>query len=342
MKKNIILILITLCITAGVLSCSNDSYPENPTLVSPISGLILEIGGTDYVVTPQLLEDGSLSNTLLVAVKVPSTTAIVKQINISDPSASVNANVGDVITFHNNKWTIEWTKDTRTENFFVEMSFNPPPVMYLVRSGDGYSLNKEKAQTIASVTYNNLFEGYVDLSNASWNNIGLVQSDQSTYFDVSAGLGGGQSFGTFTMVAKASPGTGYFPCDGPWGDWTTNGENIGIVSPGIWKINFDATTREMILLETQWAITGTAVDALTTMTYNSATHKWILTTELSAGTLKFITVPVSPNDPTVTYGASDGLFKLSETGADIAITEAGTYQIELDLNTPFYDYTITK
>ena len=75
--------------------------------------------------------------------------------------------------------------------------------------GDYYGLNTETAQTIASITYNNLFEGYIDLTNTSWNNIGLVQSDQSAYFDVSAGLGGGQSYGTLAMVEKSSPGTGY-------------------------------------------------------------------------------------------------------------------------------------
>ena len=32
----------------------------------------------------------------------------------------------------------------------------------------------------------------------------------------------------------------------------------------------------------------------------------------------------------------------SETGTDITIDEAGMYRIELDLSTPFYDYTITR
>jgi len=54
MKRNITLILITLCLAIGVVSCSEDSYPENPTLVSPISGLVLEVNGTDYVATPLL------------------------------------------------------------------------------------------------------------------------------------------------------------------------------------------------------------------------------------------------------------------------------------------------
>ena len=36
MKRNITLILITLCLAIGVVSFSEDSYTENPTLVSPI------------------------------------------------------------------------------------------------------------------------------------------------------------------------------------------------------------------------------------------------------------------------------------------------------------------
>lgn len=144
------------------------------------------------------------------------------------------------------------------------------------------------------------------------------------------------------MTEKPSPGTGYFPCDGPWGDWTTTGGNASIVSPGIWKLNFNATTRELTLLETQWAVSGTAAGTTKAMTYDSQTRKWSITTELSAGKLKFITIPVSVSDPTVTYGASDGLVRLSEQGTDISIDEAGTYRIELDLSTPFYDYSITK
>lgn len=345
MKRNITLILLALCVAMGLISCNEDSFPENPTLISPISGLVLEVNGVDYVAVPQLKEDGSVSNTLLLAVNQPSITAVVKQINVSESSASVNVSVGDVITFKNNRFELQWKNGGQTESFFVEMSYNPPPVLYLVMSGaigDYYGLNPETAQTIASITYNHQFEGYADLTNTSWNNIGLVQSDQSVYWDVSAGLGGGQSYGSFTMAEKPSPGTGYFPCDGPWGDWTTNGGNASIVSPGVWKINFNVTTRELTLLETQWAVTGTAIGATKAMTYDSQTRKWSLTTNLTVGKLKFSTIPVSVADPTITYGVSDGFVRLSEQGSDIVIDEAGIYRIELDLSTPFYDYSITK
>lgn len=345
MKRNITYILVALCVAMAMMSCNEESLPENSTLASPISGLVLEVNGTDYVAIPQLKEDNSLSNTLLLSVNQPSVTAVVKQISVSEPSASVNVSVGDIITFKNNRFELEWKQGAQAETYVVEMSYNPPPVMYLVMSGaigDYYGLNTETAQNVASITYNHLFEGYIDLTNTSWNNIGLVKSDQSVYYDVAAGLGGGQSYGSFTMVQKPSPETGYFPCDGPWGDWTTNGGNALIVSPGIWKVNFNATTRELTLLETQWAVTGTAAGTLKAMTYDSQTRKWSLTTELTAGKLKFTTIPVSATDPTVTYGVSDGLVRLSEQGTDIAIDQAGTYRIELDLSTPFYDYSITK
>lgn len=346
MKRNIIFILVALCVvTMGLISCNEDSLPENPTLVSPISALVLEVNGADYVAVPQLEEDGSVSKTLLLAVNQPSVTAVVKQISVSESSASVNVSVGDVITFKNNRFELAWKSGDQTESFIVEMSYNPPPVMYLVMSGaigDYFGLNPETAQTVASITYNHLFEGYVDFTNTNWNNIGLVQSNQSAYYDVAAGLGGGQSYGSFTMTEKTSPGTGYFPCEGPWGDWTTTGGNASIVSPGIWKLNFNATTRELTLLETQWAIAGTAAGTTKAMMYDSETRKWTLITELSAGKLKFTTIPVSVSDPTVTYGVSDGFVRLSEQGTDISIDEAGTYRIELDLSTPFYDYSITN
>lgn len=341
MKRNKYLILATLCVALGGFSCSDDSYPENPTLVAPISGMKLEVGGADYVVTPQLLEDGSLSNTYLLTVKSPSATAVVKQLDLSDPSASVNIKVGDVITFTDNKFTIEWKKAAQIENLFLEMSF-PPEVMYLVRSRDGYALDKGTAQTIVSVANNGLFEGYVDLTDANWDNIGWVQGDESVYFDVAGGLNT-ETYGSFAMTSKPSPGTGYYPSDGPWGDWSNvDNKNETMFCSGIWKVNFNAATKVMTVLETQWSVTGTAVADVKNMSYSAATRKWSLTTELSAGKLKFTTVPMHPSDPIVTYGTSDGQSKLSETGADIVITEAGTYQIELDLSTSSYNYTITN
>ncbi|WP_195630161.1 hypothetical protein [Bacteroides finegoldii] len=342
MKRNITLFLATICVALGWFSCNDDSCPENPTLLSPVSGMMLEVNGADYTVTPQLQEDGSLSNTYLLKVKTPSTTAIVKQLDLSDPSASVTIKVGDVITFSDNKFAFEWKKGAQIETLFLEMSF-PPEVMYIVRSKEGYALDKTTAQTIVSVANNGLFEGYVDLSDANWDNIGLVQGDESVYFDVSDGLNT-ETYGSFTMGAKPSPGTGSYPSDGPWADWSNvNNSNETMFYSGVWKINFNAATKVMTVLETQWSVTGTAVGNTKNMAYSTATRTWSLTTELSAGTLKFTTVPMHPNDPIVTYGiVSDGQQKLSETGTNITVSEAGTYRIELDLSTSSYHYTLTK
>lgn len=342
MKRNITLFLAAVCMALGWISCNDDSYPEHPTLAAFISGMRLEVNGTDYTVMPQLLEDGSLSNVYLLTVKTPSTTAVVKQLDLSNPSASVNIKVGDVITFVDNKFAFEWKNGAQTENLLLEMSF-PPEIMYVVRSKNGFALDKETTQTIMSVANNGLFEGYVDLSDANWENINLVQGDGATYYDVSDGLST-QTYGSFTLAAKPSPGTGYYPSDGIWADWSNaDNKNESMFYSGIWKINFNVATRVMTLLETQWAITGTAATNARNMTYNSDTHTWLLTTELSVGNLKFTTVPMHSGDPVITYGVSDGQSKLSETGTDIVVSEAGTYRIELDLNVPSsYHYTIIK
>ncbi|MCP9612520.1 hypothetical protein [Coprobacter tertius] len=349
MKKEIYLFVILLTVTIGIISCNDDGYPDNPTIVSPLSGLILTVNGEDYTAVPQLLENGSLSRTYILSVKKPATTAVVKYISVADAGTSVNISVGSTVTFVDNKFQIVLSKEDRKETYDIEMVYNPPPFLYVVKSGDKdksgnkYYLDTEKAPRIASADYDDKYEGYIDLTKTDWDNIGLVQSDKGNYFDVSAGLSGSQSFGSFTLVMKESPGTGYFPCDGPWGNWKTTADNSDIVSPGIWKIDFDAATNQMTLLETQWAITGSATSSLKAMTYIAESGKWSLTTELSEGSIKFTTIPVNSDDPVIVYGVSDGLSKLSEDGGEIMVEAAGTYTVEMDLSqSPFYDYTLIK
>ncbi|MBC5646305.1 hypothetical protein H8S77_25900 [Parabacteroides sp. BX2] len=349
MKKYIFNPLVIINIILGLVSCSDDSYPSDPTLTLPVSGLVLEVNGSDYVAVPQFAADSILGNQLSLSVKIPATTAIVKQIDLVDKNASANISKGDVVTFIDDKLTFEIHYGGVVEPYIVEMSYNPPPKMYLVKTrdkdknGNKYYLNVEIAPFISSVTYDNQFEGYVDLTDTNWDNLALIQSDFSTYFDVSAGLGGGQSYGKLELVSKDAPGTGSYPSDGPWGDWTTSNNNPKIVSPGVWKINFDSSTKEVTFLETQWAISGTSANSEETMTYFPDEKLWKLTTKLSEGNLRFTTIPVSPNDPVINYGESSGLSKLSEQGTDIKIEAMGMYEITLDLgNSPFYDYTISK
>ena len=349
MKNNVFLFFALLGVLIGVVSCSNNDYPENATIVSPISSLILSVEGIDYVAVPRLTEEKTVDHTLCINVRKLGTKAIVKSIVLTDAGTSIDVVAGDEVSFIDNKLSLTLTKGSVSEVYVIEMTYNPPPFMYFTKTsdrgpeGEKYYIDAEKSQRIASVNYDDKFEGYIDLTATSWDNIGLVESELGSYYDINGGLAGDQSSGTFVMVKKESSGWKAFPCDGPWGNWTTTNGNAEIVSPGVWKINFDAATNTMMLLETQWAITGTAISTLKAMTYLSDTHKWSLTTELSEGSLKFTTIAVSEDDPVVIYGASEGISKLSTNGKDIEISLAGSYNIELDLsNPPYYDYTIMK
>lgn len=349
MKKNIFLLFTLLIGWMGVTSCSDDDYPANATIVSPISALVLSVEGIDYVAVPRLAEDGSLDHTLTIEVRKESAKAVVKSVHLADTGMSIDIAAGDEVSFENNRLALSLTRGSETESYFVEMVYNPPPFMYFIKTGDRgpegekYYINPESSQKIASVDYNDKYEGYIDLTATNWDNIGLVESGLSNYYDYNGGLSGVQSSASYVMVKKQSSGGHTFPCDGPWGNWTTTNGNTAIISPGIWKINFDAATRTMSLLETQWAVTGPAINASEAMTYASDTRKWSLTTDLSAGTLKFTTIPVNEGDPVITYGASEGISRLSEKGKDIEIAVAGNYTITLDLSqSPYYDYTIKK
>lgn len=349
MKNVFLTFILLISMLVGGTSCSNNDYPDNPTIVSPISALVLSVEGIDYVVSARLTENKTVDHTLTLEVRKVSTKAIVKSISLADAGAQINIAQGDEVTFVDNKLPLTLTTGSETESYFVEMVYNPPPFMYFVRSGihgpngERYYVDTEKAQRIASVDYNDKFEGYIDLTASNWDNIGLAESSMNSYYDYNGGLSGTQSSASYIMTKKEAPGGNVFPCDGPWGNWTTTNGNQEIVSPGVWKVNFDAATGTMKLLETQWAITGTATDALQAMTYSSTTGRWSVTTQLSAGTLKFTTIAVNAGDPTVVYGLSEGISRLSEKGKDIEISATGSYTIVLDLSQPpYYDYTITK
>lgn len=346
--KNNILIAILLLAIMNFLSCREDDSLDDSTLKCPISGLIFTVNGTDYVAVPKLTESGTLSNTLLLEVKIPASSALVKQITLLNSQSTINIKQGDAVTFIDNRLSLVLKTGSESYTYEVEMSFSPPPFLYFIKSSDKDGqgnrnfLDKKNSQTIASGGYNESYEGYIDLSKTNWDNIGLITSDLATYYDVDGGWSPAKSYGTFVLQKKSSPGTGYYPVQGPWADWKWTNGNAFVISPGIWKLNFNTTTSALNLLATQWAIVGTAVGKVEPMSYSSDTGIWTLTTDLSAGKFKFTTIPISAGDPVIVYGDSEGIAKLSETGTDISITEPGRYTIGLNLNKPpYYNYTIT-
>ena len=305
MKKNIFLFWVLLSTLVGGVSCRSEELPANPTIVSPVSSLVLSVEGMDYVAVPRLKEDKTLDNVLTLEVRKASTKAVVKSIVLADASAEANVAVGDEVTFTGNRWELVLKRGMETGSYFVEMVYNEPPFMYFVKTGDygpegeRYYVNPDKSQKIASINYDTKFEGYIDLTGTNWDNIGLVASDLSSYYDFSGGADGSSC--SFEMVKKESAGGNVFACDGPWGNWTSNNGTPEITSPGVWKINFDAATQVMTLLHTQWAVTGSAISSLKAMTYSSETRLWSLDTDLSPGTLKFTTIAVGYGDPIIVY-----------------------------------------
>lgn len=85
MKKNIFLFWVLLSTLVGGVSCSSEELPANPTIVSPVSSLVLSVEGMDYVAVPRLKEDKTLDNVLTLEVRKASTKAVVKSIVLADP-----------------------------------------------------------------------------------------------------------------------------------------------------------------------------------------------------------------------------------------------------------------
>ena len=170
MKKNIFLFWVLLSTLVGGVSCSSEELPANPTIVSPVSSLVLSVEGMDYVAVPRLKEDKTLDNVLTLEVRKASTKAVVKSIVLADASAEANVAVGDEVTFTGNRWELVLKRGMETGSYFVEMVYNEPPFMYFVKTGDygpegeRYYVNPDKSQKIASINYDTKFEGYIDLT----------------------------------------------------------------------------------------------------------------------------------------------------------------------------------
>lgn len=339
-----VILLTTLC------ACSDDDLPTDAVLESPISGLVVSVNGEKCTALPQLDENGSFADKMLLTVKIPSRKATIVQLNLADKRWTSDVQSGDEVMFEDNLLPITlYENGTEKGKYWVEMKFNPPPFYYFIRSGDTdewggrYFLHTENPQTIASATYDNKFEGYVDLTDSNWDNVGLINSDQTKYYDFNGGPWPAVSNYSWTGVEKDAPGWGYFPCDGPWNDWLATDGNTDIVSPGVWRVAFDSETFNVDMTMTQWTVSGSAVGNKLAMTYSHDTKTWTLTAQLTAGTMRFETIPVMASDPTFNLGLSDGISQLADGGADISVSQAGNYSIELDLSkAPYYTYSLEK
>ncbi|SOD11574.1 hypothetical protein [Pedobacter xixiisoli] len=303
-------------------ACEKRELPENPTIVSPINALVLNVNGIDYTATP-FLKDGALADTLKLNVQRPSATAVVKRISLTNNSKA-DIESGASLLFTNNVAAINITNaQGAVKKHFLKMIFTPPPIMYVPLSNESYTVRPATTQTIASGNYDTKFEGYIEFK-ASWAGFYLVtNATPAVRYGINAGFDSGTTH-TLQVTTSAAP----------WGDWGTN---------GYWKFNYNADTRELTLLKTDWALSGSATgNEVKNMTYAPATKTWFLTATLAAGTFKFNSL----NTPAIVYGdtvSGTNSGTLTSGGNPINIATAGTYTITLSLSKPpYYAYTIVK
>lgn len=342
-------IIAVAALSLAMCSCNEHHLPDNPTIGLPISSLVLNVSGEDFTAVPVQDDNHELTDILNVLVKVPSTKAHVSAISLA-PGFSCNLKAGDEVEFVNDKLVVNVNCGGVTAAYTVEMSFNPPPIMYAIKSGDRdeegsrYFMDVNNPTILASSNYDNYYEGEINLTASNWDNVGLVSADLSTIYHLAAGPWPAVSYYTWTAGTKPSKGDGFYPCEGPWNDWRVTNGNREIVSPGVWRIVFDSSKNFVEMTETQWAVTGNALSGKTAMNYDADTRTWNLTANLSSGEIAFETIPVTFGDPVYSLGYKENILgQLAPDGTQIIIDQAGNYNISLKLsNPPYYTFTIDK
>lgn len=333
-----------------VSSCNDHDLPKNPVLTMPVTSVVVEVNGENYTAVPSLTEEGAISDVFTLLVKIPSANARIVDISLAD-GYSCNLSDGDEVVFEDFRLPIIVNQgNTEIGKYWVEMVFNPPPFFYFVKTSDRdsegarYFLDLDAPTTIASGTYDNFFEGEVDLTASNWDNVGLVSSDLTTIYNLAAGPWPALSHYDWVAETKAAKGDGFYPTDGPWNDWLITNNNTAIVSPGVWRVIFDSSTNLVSMTMTQWAIAGNASGALVAMAYDSTTKTWHAELDLKVGSFYFETIPVTFGEPRFNLGIKTGILgQLGSDGDEIAVDEAGKYEVTLSLsNPPYYTYSLNK
>ena len=122
----------------------------------------------------------------------------------------------------------------------------------------------------------------------------------------------------------------------------TKGGNL-TAEAGYYFIKVDTQKLTYSLVKQDWGIIGNATagvwDNSTAMTYDRATHLWTVTASLSANEMKFRPNNNWPGN----FGDNGGDGILELDGANIKVSEAGTYKVTLDLShSRAYTYKLEK
>ncbi len=121
-----------------------------------------------------------------------------------------------------------------------------------------------------------------------------------------------------------------------------NGADIPLTDAGLYKLNVDKNALTHTNAKTDWGVIGSATaggwDSDQNLTYDAATNTLKVTLDLIVGEIKF-----RANDAwDLNFGDNDANKKLEYGGANIVISEAGNYTIELNLGGAVYTYKITR
>ncbi len=121
-----------------------------------------------------------------------------------------------------------------------------------------------------------------------------------------------------------------------------NGDNLKAADAGYYRLRVNLNDNSHSFALTKWGLIGSSTaagwDSDQDMSYDAATGIWKITAALTAGEMKF-----RANDAwTINFGDNGANLSLEYDGANIAITEAGNYEVQLILNSPLYTYKVTK
>ncbi|MCW9709111.1 SusE domain-containing protein [Fodinibius salsisoli] len=201
--------------------------------------------------------------------------------------------------------------------YLVEVEY---PEIYVpggYQAASGYMTDWEPADAPALYSFedDDFYEGYVYIANAG---------------------------AAFKFTAERNWNNGDWGDTGADGTLDAGGDNIIAETAGYYKMDVDLSNLTYSLTNTDWGVIGDATagewDADQDMTYNPDTKVWTITTDLTAGEMKF-----RANDAwDLNYGDAEGDGTL-EAGADnIAVEEAGNYTVELNLSEVPYTYSLTQ
>lgn len=209
------------------------------------------------------------------------------------------------------KITLDMMEQTYTIEIIGDMNLN----LYIPGGHQGWA--PETAPVLYNRNFNFKYDGYV-----------YFEADNQFKF-TSAPNWNGTNYG-----------------DGGAGELSTDGGagNLTVSETGYYRLTADLSGSPFTYstVKTEWGLIGDATqggwDNSTSMTYNTTTDEWSVTTSLEAGKgFKFR----ANNEWAINLGVDAN--NLTYDGDNIAVTEGGTYLVVLDLSDPSaYRYTITK